>query len=188
MSEPIGMSIRIGGQLPAGLIEEFLSEINDEIYDICNGPTTEQKLYRESKNQSQALQWVGQANYGECSGVKTFCREHNLSYIHHCEAKYEYNAAISFWVPGMKSEQDLASSQDCDPVISITTIKPYVDLLLEYATLGDAAFPLFIGNESMGDLIEKCLKHPKKALELIKGRLRKLLPVEPTLPPLTIKE
>lgn len=88
----------------------------------------------------------------------------------------------------MKEEQDIASSQDCDPVVRITTIKPYIDLLLEYAKLGDAALPLFIGNEELGNLIEKSLKRPKKALELIKGQLRKLLPVEPTLPPFTIKD
>jgi len=185
MSEPISMSIRIGGELPAILIEEFISEIADEIFDLYEGPTTEQELRKETNG---IIKWAGQANYGECSGIKSFCKEHNLSYIHHCEAVCEYEASISFWVPGMKEEQDIASSQACDPVIRITTIKPYIDLLIEYAKLGDAALPLFIGNEGLGDLIEKSLKQPKKALELIKRQLRKLLPMEPTLPPFTIKE
>jgi len=41
MSEPIGMTIKIGGVLPANLIEEFISTVRDDIsksYPVTKRP------------------------------------------------------------------------------------------------------------------------------------------------------
>jgi hypothetical protein len=43
MSEPIGMNIKIGGDLHEEDLEEFLTILNNEIVEII-GPTTEEEL------------------------------------------------------------------------------------------------------------------------------------------------
>lgn len=186
MSESIGMRISIGGTLPASLIEEFLSEIKDELSDLT-GPTTKQELMAEAKGKS-SIRWDAITNYGECDSLKSFLKKHNLGYIHHAEATCEYDAAVKYWVPGMKEEKEQASNQSGDQMIAVEKIRPICQLLLEYAKRGKDALPLFIGTEGIKDIVEKGLKDHKKVLPLLEKSIQRLFPGEPTLPPFIIKE
>ena len=178
MSEPIGLTIEIGGMLPASLIKEFFEALDSECYEIT-GPISPGELRQAS---GKTIKFYATANYGECEDLKAFCVEHKLGYIHHCEATVEY------WLPGMKQEKELESNQSGDTLISIYKIKPIVDLLLEYAKTGKDAIPLFVGTNGLEDIVEKCCKKPGRTLQIIEKRINQLLPGEPKLPPFTIKE
>jgi hypothetical protein len=187
MSEYIGMTIEIGGTLPAGLIEAFFQAINDELSDI-NGPTTEQEL---RKQVGKAIKWYAQSNYGECDDLKKFCREHGLSYIHTSEAKYEYNAQVCYWVPGMPVESSNEANQDGIKTVPVPEVRQLVLALLAYAKDPKNALPLLISvdNGIVKNAVEKGLKkNPKEFLKIIEKKLMDMLDIEPELPPLTIKE
>ena len=183
MSEPIGMSFEVGGTLPARLIKEFLSEINDELNNIT-GPTTEKELRQEAK-------WNATSNYGECDSLKRFCRKHNLSYIHTSEAKDEFNAQVCYWVPGMKDESSNNASNDGIITVPVHEVHQVVSALLTYAKDPVNALPLLIAEKNgiVKIAVEKGLKKgPKEFLKIIEKELIDLLPIEPKLPPFIIKE
>jgi hypothetical protein len=182
------MSIDIGGELPAHLIDEFLHAFDEGYVDIT-GPTTEPELRKEAGKKSiKWYAWYATANYGECDDLKTFCRKHKLGYVHHVDALAECNASLTYWIPGMRSETYIQSNQDSDPVVGVNEIKPMIDFLLEYAKTGKNAIPLFVGTKGLEDIIEKCSKKPYQTHQIIKKKLNQLLPGEPKLPPFTIKE
>jgi len=183
MSEEIGMSIEIGGDLPDHLVEEFLTVIRDEISN-GNGPENEKELRRATGKRS--VKWYGTTNYGECDDTKAFCKKSNLGYIHHCEAKYEYNAEIKYWVPVMKEELSLPSDQSGDSLIKPDTVRPILDLLFEISIQGTAALPMFLNNEPLKKVVEKGLKNPQKLRDILRTEIDRVCPVLPTLPALRI--
>jgi hypothetical protein len=183
MSEPIGMSIEIGGNLPDSLVEEFMSKLTNEISE-STGPDTAKGLRATAGKKT--IKWYGISDFGEVDNLKAFCKHHDLSFIHHSEAKYEYDASIDFWIPGMKEIEVLNSTQDGDVMISATAVRPLCDFLLDYAQNGPKILPLYINVSGMKKIAEAGLKKPAKALELIRKRIQTLLPVEPTLPPFII--
>lgn len=189
MSEYMGMTITIGGTLPASLIEEFLKVINDEL-SIESGPSTEEDLRKGTKRKKKPIKWYAQSNYGQCDDLKAFCKEHGLSYVHTSSACLEYDGTLQYWIPGMEEEGLFSASQNEDPMISLDTIRPWVNLLLEYAKRGDDALPLFVTdkNEGIIEVIEKGLKNSKDFLPALEKKLQSILPEVPKLPPLNIKE
>jgi hypothetical protein len=188
MSEYMGMTITISGTLPASLIEEFLLEINDEL-SIETGPSTEEDLRKVAKRK-KPIKWNAQSNYGQCDDLKAFCKEYGLSYIHTSAASVEYDGTLQYWIPGMEEEGLFSASQSGDPMISLDTIRPWVNLLLEYAQRGDDALPLFVTdkNEGVIEVVEKGLKNSKDFLPALEKKLQSTLPEVPKLPPLIIKE
>jgi hypothetical protein len=185
MSDPIGMSITIGGELPASLIQEFLDAIKD-IGDLI-GPSTEEDLRAEISQKPNSIQWQGITNFGYCEMVEAFCENHNLSYVKHTEAKYEYDADVRYWVPGMKAQTVVKSDQEGTIQIPVELIRPFTDLLLGLAKDGKKALPLFLHTD-LKKFVTKGLKNYPKMLAELTATIDKLLPVAPTLPPLTIKE
>jgi hypothetical protein len=185
MSEPIGISITIGGELPAPLIERLLNAAEDQIEDISEGPTSMKDLRAAN---GKTLRWQGLANYGDVSNLMTFCEKHKLSFIYHCEGKYEYCAEISFWVPGMKHRLSVQSDQSGNWLADTNKIRPLAELLLGLAKDGYKILPAFLTRPGLEDLVENGLKYPSRLIPSIEELIRRLLPEKPTIPPFTIKE
>jgi hypothetical protein len=185
MSEPIGISIEIGGELPASLLERLLNAAEDQIEDISEGPTSMKDLRAAN---GKTLRWQGLANYGDVSNLMTFCKKHKLSFIYHCEGKYEYCAEVAFWVPGMEGEQSVSSDQSGNWLAGINDIRPLAELLLGLAKDGYKILPAFLTRPGLEDLVEKGLKYPSRLIPNVEKLIKRLLPEEPTIPPFTIKE
>jgi len=189
MSEPIGMSITVGGRLSAEVAKKLLAMVAEDLTEYTGPSTLGQLKALSGKN---AVTWTGVSNYGECDGVKALCETRGLSYIHHCDAKYEYNASISWWTPRMKLAQQVESNQEEDCMVNAVDIKPLVDFCLDLAVFGAEALPLHIHrNKSLDRIIEKSLKKGNAVavislLTLLRKEFDKLLPVPPSLSPLEI--
>jgi hypothetical protein len=185
MSEPIGMSISIGGTLPANLLDEFLSAVKDEISDVNEGPLTIEDLKAEAGNGS--ITWQGTSNYGLCQDLTKFCREHNLSYNQSSDAKDEYDATMEYWVPGMKDPVSLETNAEGRLRVDATKVRPLMDLLLSLLKNRDS-LATFIGVEGLESIVEKGLKKPSTLHAILKKHIDKLLPVPPSIPAFNIKE
>lgn len=180
MSEPINMTIHIGGSLPEKLLPDLLAIIDDQLIQAYIDVEME---LRDSSTKKQPANISGESNYGECDDLKAFCEEHNLPYIHHCEAEGEYDASTSFWLPGMKEEKKLKSDQQGTNLVPAETVRPILDLAIAFIQSGDKALPLFIDRPGLEDIAEKALKNPKRLPTLLQAWVNKHVPIEPTLPP-----
>ena len=182
MSEPIWMSIEIGGDIPKRALKELLGLIENSMNDITG--------VFEIKDISglKPVWWSGFSNYGECDEIKKLCKKHKLSYLHHSDSvPGEMDAILSWWTPDMKQETRIYASQDGDPVVSIYEIKPLINLLLAYYKDGEKVLPLFINNDEVKDIIEKGFKNPKKILPALEKKFKSLMPDIPKIPPLRIR-
>jgi hypothetical protein len=101
----------------------------------------------------------GISNYGECDEARAFCENHDLSYLHGSEAGSEWDACTYYWAPGMKEVLHIKGDRDNDPVVNVSIIKPYTDLLLATSRKGQGALPLFINssNDDLKKLVKKGL-------------------------------
>jgi len=187
MSEEMGMYVEIGGELTEKQAVELIEIVTGEI-STDDGPDSLDKLRMVAG--TGPVRWSGTSNYGMADDTVAFCERNNLSYIHHSDSKYEYNAESSYWLPGMKQAKSHLETNDGETVVQVSVIKPLVELLLSISKGGVNALPLSIGRKGLDQkLIEKCIKHPKKALEYIEKIVRKeVIPGIPSLPPLIIKE
>lgn len=185
MSEPIGMNITIGGNLPKALVGEFLDTVFDDIGNIEQGPTSGKEFQTEVGK--GPVKWAGVTNWGQCESLKAFCENHNLPYIHHTDAKDCYDADIHYWVPGMKCEKISKTDTSGDVVIDANIIRPICDLMIALIE-NPNALPTFVGvdNEDLLEIVEKGLKRPKSLIPALKKKLNEFLPVPPTLPSLNI--
>jgi hypothetical protein len=183
------MNIEIGGELPASLIEELLDTIKDEIGELY-GFDTEEGLRAEISKEPDSIRWNGISNYGMCDDVTAFCREHNLSYIHHSEASGEYDAYTYYWIPGMKEQECVQSDNGGNWMVDADRVRPFADFLMALVRDREKALPLFLNTdqENLKKLVTKGLKSYKRMLNDLPKTINKLLPVAPELPPLTIKE
>jgi len=187
MSEEMGMYIEIGGELTVKQAEELLEIVTGEFINRDDGPDTLEKLRKAAG--TGPVRWGGTSNYGMADDTVGFCERNNLPYIQHSDSKGEYNAGSTYWFPGMNEMGGFLETSEGDPVVLLKIIKPLVELLLSVAKGGVNALPLCIGLEGLDKLVERCIKHPKKALEYIEERIRKeVIPGIPSLPPLIIKE
>jgi len=190
MSEPIGMTITIGGTLRPSLIKEFLKTINEDLSEII-GPTSESELRKEINIGTPApIVWNATTDWGECHELSEFCVKHSLGFIHTIQAKEDYSPQVRYWVPGMEEEIIYDTKYDGEPTIDAKQVRPLINLLLEYAKQGEKALPLFIGNdnEDVKDILEKTLKHHSEFMGVMEKKLREFFPTPPKLPPLIIKE
>ena len=115
--------------------------------------------------------------------------EHGLSFINQAEAKCDYNADATYFVPGMEDVESYNTDQNGNAVVRLDQVKPLIELLLELAEHGDKALPKFLNNPAVADLVKDCLDSPADIIKNIKERLSEVLPQEaPDIPPLIIDE
>lgn len=182
MSEYIYVSLEIGGTLPASLVPEFLQSIDEDI--INKG---EEITLNSLKGLNDSLKINGEANYGLCTHTKEFCMEHGLSFINQAEAKCDYNADATYFVPGMEDVESYNTDQNGNAVVRLDQVKPLFDLMLALAEQDLKALPKFLNNPAVADLVKDCLDKPQDIIQHLKQRINEVLPREaPELPALII--
>ena len=105
MSERLCAEIWIGGQLSRSQLPEFLRVVSEarvslEWGDACFTPNSAEELL-ESLRDCRLWLCDDQASCGELPELENACRAMGLSYTRHSEGKYEHDAEIVEWRPGM---------------------------------------------------------------------------------------
>lgn len=181
MSEIIGMSIEIGGTLPFSLVDEFLKQIKDDMYDISDGYTREEMINQDPED---CVFISGTANWGLCNNVFRFCKEHNLTYVHHAEALDDIDAEATYWMPGMDEPESFKTDSERNPVIKVSKIKPLLDLMYALIAKDKEALPLFLNDPETEDLVKIGLKNPEQFPIELKKRIDEIIPNDsPKVPP-----
>ena len=184
MSEPYGVSITIGGNLPATLLPAFKDALLKDL-DCLVGPEDFDPGTTVSCNY-----WEGLANYGNVNTIKTFCMNHNLSYKYTCEPGNESDGEVSFWTPGMKNEEFQIAGQSGEPMVKVEKIRPYLNMLTNMVEDGRPSLeflPLLINDEELGPLTTEMMKS-KTPYKVLAEKLAQILPSEiPDIPDLFIE-
>lgn len=105
MSEPLSAQIWIGGRLSRARLPEFLTAVGEarvslEWGDAVFAPETGEELLASLRD---GRLWLcdDQASYGEFPELEGACQSLGLPYTRHSEGKYEYDAEVVEWRPGM---------------------------------------------------------------------------------------
>ena len=178
------MRIDIGGNVPENCIESLIDAVNDTIYEINEGPTTKEEFLKEAQGDDY-ISWAGVSNYRECDDIKCVCRYNNIAYVHTSCPSMEYDGSKGYWLPGMDMPKQVTTTVDCDPVILTSEIKPYINLLIDYAENKDN-IPLYVAEDKFSDLIKAWVNDRDSFIPIIKQRLSELLPEIPTMPPIKV--
>lgn len=215
MSEPIYMSIEIGGELHISKLEGLFSIIKDEGMDMMDGPPTDEWLkvfgaseeelpllmssslsvegkkilearMRGAKRVELSAQWGMTTNYGECDDIKAFCVQNALSYEHYYSSGPEWDAGRKYWVPGMKEELSVQDSEESGEVISIQKVRPLFNLLVAVGKEGKGILDSFKGDEEVKRFVQIGKRSLPQMYTAIEKRINNIMPVPPVIPPLTV--
>lgn len=183
MSEPIWMSITIGGTITKKLYKELIGILKDEIREDVFHQTIDEI---EDFPVEVSNTFSGQSHYGECDDIKAFCEKHNLSYFHKCGGTEEYDTTISYWTPGMKEAKSDITLQSGDQVVTVKTIQPYLNMLTQIIKEGLPCLPLLLNDPIVGDTVTKMLKS-KTPYIVLEKEIKALIPDPiPSIPELII--
>jgi len=177
MGERYPAEITIGGKVPAGLLEEFLGELNSAgaragSYEGDPFEAKDADELRQSLDEKGHLVLADtEASYGQFDGLEAFCAKHGTPFDRHSDAHYEFDAVNVRFRPGMESELSLCSNNRSEDLTDVDKIRP---ITKELARLAEAE----LGHEEFLAAVAKA-----------SGELAEALPpeVEP-LPPLEIVE
>jgi hypothetical protein len=85
MSETLGMTIEIGGEIKESDLEALNAIIDYEGIEVSDGCADVDEL-KQAIQSGETIKWTGTSSYGECDKLRNWCRKHNLSYKHTCNA------------------------------------------------------------------------------------------------------
>ena len=162
MADRMAAIITIGGRISSGDLPRLLSAIADarvarDWGEAVWHPETAQELLDGLQNGRLTL-CDDEASYGEFSDLESECQTLGLSFRRHSDGKYEYDAEVVDWRPGMHEPLVNHSSNGNENAV-------YVD--------ADAV------KKALGHLDDG---HVREAIEI----LRELCPNMPEIPPLQI--
>jgi hypothetical protein len=165
MSDCFPAWIEIGGPVPRALVPALLEHIDaaglrwNWTEDAVKS-TTAQELVEELRQHDTDLLRAGhdEARYGSFDDLEAFLVRHDIAFDRQSDAKYEHDARLVRFRPGMREPHQSLATQAGSPVIEVEDLRPIQELLQQ----GDR--------------------------EEAQRRLAQLLDPVPPLPPLTIVE
>ncbi len=132
MADRFTTSYEIGGGIRekdiSALVDAALTDGFSLDYGSENSPEELEKNLRECVRQKMPFVISAlEIAWGQTEALDEFCREKKLHYLKRVEGKYEYNGALHWWKPGMKSEQEWTETdKDATRVmVSLDRLKSY---------------------------------------------------------------
>lgn len=121
--------ILIGGTLAGGRVTDlFEGAIEDGVTTLDDGPIGDEAEFRALIDGSGPLGLLNaDAPYGKLPALEAVCRELGLTFRRESDARYEFEAEIVSWAPGMKQPRRTAGSQDGTAMIPVETIRKLLD-------------------------------------------------------------
>jgi hypothetical protein len=126
MSDRIPARILIGGPIPASLATDLAQAITEEQaflnYDEpAFSPKTEADLLGAVRDGHLALV-NPEASWGLFNTLERFLCTHRIAFDRYTEGKYEYNAEIVQFRPGMRHPESFLATQDAKIVVPVSEI------------------------------------------------------------------
>jgi len=183
MSDNIASWIKIGGMLKKSRITKLAKIIRDSTIETVTINNVEialsvLEIEKHIMHASHKLKINIVTDSGE--EIKKFCRDNNLTYKYFSEAKYECNAELCFWAPGMKEERCTHAMQSSEELVAANEITPLCNFMFEALKYG---MPYALVDKRFKDL--DFIKKHKKGLNiyiLLEKDLKRVLWIHPVIP------
>jgi len=139
MGEYYPAEIRIGGNLPARLLEEFLAEVRSTGATAggFDGPTFNCKnaddLRQTRDEQGRLVLADDQASYGQFEGLEGLCIKNGIPFDRHSDAHYEFDAENVYFRPGMKHPAQVSSNNCGDDLMAADEVRTVAKALVRLA-------------------------------------------------------
>ena len=140
MSDYFAGEIRIGGNVPADLLEEFLGELESSGakvggYDGAAFACRTADELRQAVDENGHLFLVDdQARFGMFEELEGFLCEHDIPYDRHSDARFEFDAENVRFRPGMERPLTVPSNDAGDDLADAGMIRPIAKELARLAS------------------------------------------------------
>jgi hypothetical protein len=133
MGDYFQANIEIGGEITDEGIENLVDALcrngpfveHDD--DVESGGNDEDSYREEIKRaiaENRSMKFSDpEASYGQFPETESCCQLFDLTYVRHSDAKYEYDATIDWWKPGMDTSKSIPSNTAGDVLIRISEIE-----------------------------------------------------------------
>ena len=133
MSERMSAWIAIGGTVPRALVPELCGTIiREQLSQDWDGdpfePEDEEDLTDALDHEGHLFLCDHEARWGQFDDLEKFLRQHGIPYDRHSSAKYEYDAQLAQFRPGLDIRCDLAS-EDGRPLVDRDEVEKVRDAL-----------------------------------------------------------
>lgn len=130
MSERMPAEIQIGGAVPASVVPALIEHISAENAfvsweEVLFEATTGEELLALAlcEGQTSTLRLVDhEAAWGEFSDLEEFLVKHQIAFDRQCGAKYEYDAQLVQFRPGMEGPYVWLANQNGQPHVALTDL------------------------------------------------------------------
>jgi len=135
MSDRIPAKIQIGGVVYPSFVDTFISEVNNsngQRFDDWGGARVDIKMTKELQEYIHDGYFTlvdYEAPWGEFEELENFCRDHDLSYRRATSAKYEYNAEVATWIPGMHEPLIITTNESEEEMVSGLEVRRAISIL-----------------------------------------------------------
>jgi len=139
MSDYFAGEIRIGGNVPADLLEEFLGELESsgaKVGGYDGSPVTcrnAEELRRALDENGHLFLVDDQARFGMFEELEGFLCEHDIPYDRHSDARFEFDAENVRFRPGMERPLTVPSNDAGDDLMDVSMIRPIAGELARLA-------------------------------------------------------
>lgn len=177
MSDNIASWIKIGGTLKKSHIAKLAKLFCDCDMVMING--TEAPIAKAIQHTVATLKIDFITDDGE--DIKKFCRDNDLTYQYFSEAKYENNAELCFWKPGMKEERCTYAMQSSEELVAANEITPLCNFMFKALKYG---MHYALVDKKFKDL--NFIKEHKKGTNIyntLAKELEQVLWIHPEIPP-----
>jgi hypothetical protein len=130
MADRMPAYILIGGQMTPAVAEELCQQVCQsgagwEFGEAYYSDWTEVKKHLlDAMNDEEHLRLCDDnATWGRFESLENWLCENGLPWKRHCSAKYEYDADWTYWQPGMDEPDTVASNEDGEEMLAISSLK-----------------------------------------------------------------
>lgn len=129
MAEYIPATILIGGQLASDQLPKLFAAVQEDgVLDADHGGIGDRGELEALIDGARPLLLVHpDASYGKLPALEAACESLGLTYRRESDAKYEYEAEIVSWAPGMAEPRWTQGSQGGAAVIAIAAVRRLLD-------------------------------------------------------------
>lgn len=187
MKDNIAVWIKIGGKIKRSHISKLAKIICDCASEMImingmNVPLNALTIAKGIQHATSVLKIDIITDDGE--DIKKFCRDDCLTYEYFREAKYDNNAELCFWEPGMTAERCTYAMQSSEELVAANEITPLCNFMFEALKYG---MHYALIDKKFKDL--NFIKEHKKGTNIyntLEKELKRVLWMHPEIPPFDI--
>jgi hypothetical protein len=132
MADCMAALIEIGGDLPRNHLEELVERIHDsgagfDWIDHANPEAIRTRLAAAAAEGATLDLTDDQARWGRFERLEEWLVEHSLPWRRHTSAKYEYDAEIVWFAPGMTAPESVPANEGADVLVPLDEVRRILD-------------------------------------------------------------